>query len=92
MDDSKRTYPYNESIASLLGFVGKDNQGLAGLESYYDNYLQGKKGYLNYLLDAKGGLFPSSKKEIIAPVDGMNLVLTLNMDLQNVLYNQLYKY
>ncbi len=90
VDDSKRTYPYNESIASLLGFVGKDNQGLAGLESYYDNYLQGKKGYLNYLLDAKGGLFPSSKKEIIAPVDGMNLVLTLNMDLQNVLYNQLY--
>lgn len=89
VDDTKRTYPYKESLASLLGFVGRDNQGLAGLESYYENYLQGKKGYLNYLLDAKGGLFPSTKKEIIAPSDGMNLILTLNMDLQNILYREL---
>ncbi len=89
VDDSKRTYPYKESLSSLLGFVGKDNQGLAGLESYYEKYLAGKKGYLNYLLDAKGGLFPSTKKEIIAPSDGMNLVLTLNLDLQNILYREL---
>lgn len=90
VDDTKRTYPYKESISSLLGFVGSDNQGLAGLESYYDKYLTGKKGYLNYLLDAKGGIFSSTKKEIIAPSDGMNLVLTLNMDLQNILYRELY--
>ena len=89
VDDTKRTYPYKESLASLLGFVGSDNQGLAGLESYYESYLQGKKGYLNYLLDAKGGLFPSTKKEIIAPVDGMNLQLTLNLDLQNILFREL---
>lgn len=90
VDDNKRTYPYKESISSLLGFVGIDNQGLAGLESYYDKYLTGKKGYLNYLLDAKGGIFSSTKKEIIAPSNGMDLVLTLNMDLQNILYRELY--
>lgn len=89
VDDTKRTYPYKESLSSLLGFVGIDNQGLAGLESYYEKYLVGKKGYLNYLLDAKGGIFSSTKKEIIAPSDGMNLELTLNMDLQNVLYREL---
>lgn len=90
VDDSKRTYPYKEELSSLLGFVGIDNQGLAGLESYYDNYLKGKKGYLSYLLDAKGGIFSKTKKEIIAPVDGMNLILTLNIDLQNILYRELY--
>lgn len=89
VNDSKRTYPYSEELASLLGFVGIDNQGLAGLESYYDTYLMGKKGYLNYLLDAKGGLFAHTKKNIIAPVDGMNLKLTLNIDLQNILYREL---
>ena len=89
VDDTKRTYPYNKSISSLLGFVGSDNQGLAGLESYYDNYLQGKKGYLNYLLDAKGGIFSSTSKTIIPPVDGMNLVLTLDLRLQNILYREL---
>ncbi len=90
VDDSKRTYPYKEELSSLLGFVGIDNQGLAGLESYYDNYLKGKKGYLSYLLDAKGGIFSKTKKEIIAPADGMNLILTLNIDLQNILYRELY--
>lgn len=90
VDDTKRTYPYKESLSSLLGFVGIDNQGLAGLESYYDEYLQGQKGYLNYLLDAKGKLFSKTSKKIIAPVDGMSLELTLNLDLQNILYRELY--
>lgn len=90
VDDTKRTYPYQEALSSLLGFVGSDNQGLAGLESYYDVYLQGQKGYLNYLLDAKGGLFSKTKKEIVAPVDGMSLELTLNLDLQKILYKELY--
>ena len=90
VDDNKRTYPYKESLSSLLGFVGIDNQGLAGLESYYDNYLNGQKGYLNYLLDAKGGIFNKTSKEIVSPVDGMSLVLTLNLDIQNILYRELY--
>lgn len=89
VDDSKRTYPYSNELASLLGFVGIDNQGLAGLESYYDDYLSGKKGYINYLLDAKGNIFASTKKEIVAPVDGNNLILTLDINLQNILYREL---
>ena len=91
VDDNKRTYPYKESLASLLGFVGIDNQGLAGLESYYEHYLQGKKGYLNYVLDAKGGIFPNTNKEVISPVNGMNLSLTLNLDIQNILFREISK-
>ena len=57
IQDTLRKYPYNEYMASLLGFVGIDNIGFAGLESYYNSYLQGKDGSLSYMMDAKGGLF-----------------------------------
>ena len=50
LQDNTRYYPYEESMASLLGFVGIDNQGLAGIESYYDTYLKGKDGTLNFVM------------------------------------------
>lgn len=89
IQDNKRYYPYENSLSSLLGFVGIDAQGLAGLEHYYDQYLQGKDGSLNYLMDAKGGLFPSSTARIEAPVQGLNLQLTLSLPLQNLLEREL---
>ena len=89
IQDNKRYYPYEENMASLLGFVGIDNQGLAGVESYYDNYLKGQDGSLNYLLDAKGGLFPSTTSRVDAPRQGLNLKLTLRLELQNLLEREM---
>ncbi len=89
IQDNKRYYPYEESMASLLGFVGIDNQGLAGVESYYDSYLKGKDGSLNYLMDAKGGLFPATTARIEAPQQGLNLKLTLSLPLQNLLEREM---
>lgn len=89
VNDYKRRYPYSPYLSSLIGFVGKDNQGLSGLESKYDEYLKGKKGYLNYYVDAKGGLLNNYKSEIISPLKGFNLRLTLNLDLQNILEREL---
>lgn len=89
INDNERYYPYNESMASLLGFVGLDNQGLAGVESYYDKYLTGVDGTLNYLTDAKGGLFENKSSRLVAPLDGFNLNLTLDLDIQNVLEREM---
>lgn len=89
INDNERFYPYGESMASLLGFVGIDNQGLAGIESYYDKYLTGVDGTLNYLTDAKGGLFENKSSRIVAPLDGLNLNLTLDIDIQNVLEREM---
>ncbi len=89
INDNERFYPYGESMASLLGFVGIDNQGLAGIESYYDKYLTGVDGTLNYLTDAKGGLFENKSSRIVAPLDGLNLNLTLDIEIQNVLEREM---
>ncbi len=89
VSDYQRIYPYKTYLAPLLGFVGSDNQGLAGLESKYENYLKGKKGYLNYYTDAKGGLFKEMESEIINPMEGISLSLTLDLGLQNILEREL---
>ena len=69
--DSKRYYPYETTLAHTLGFVGIDNQGLAGVEAYYNEYLQGTNGYLNYYMDAKGGLFSNLESNIISPASAV---------------------
>src|SRR5699024_4816356 len=51
--DSKRHYPYGDYLAHVLGFTGIDNQGLMGLEAFYDDKLKGKRGSLSYFSDAK---------------------------------------
>ena len=43
-EDVKRVYPYYSLASQVLGFVGKDNQGIIGLESKYNEYLEGKAG------------------------------------------------
>ena len=43
-EDTQRIYPYTELLAHVLGFVGTDNQGLDGIEAYYDEELSGVPG------------------------------------------------
>ena len=39
--DTKRSYPYNNLASNLIGFCGSDNQGLEGIEYYWDSILSG---------------------------------------------------
>lgn len=88
--DSKRYYPYESMLAHTLGFVGIDNQGLAGIEAYYNGYLQGSNGYLNYYMDAKGGLFSNLESNIISPSSGLSLNLTIDYNIQSIMERELY--
>lgn len=87
--DNKRYYPYNELLAHSIGFVGIDNQGLAGLESKYDELLKGKEGSLNYKLDAKGGLLNGYASTITSPLNGFNIQLTVNLKIQQIVEREL---
>lgn len=53
-EDSKRYYPFGSYLSHVLGFAGIDNQGLMGLELYYDKQLSGKPGSVQFYSDAKG--------------------------------------
>ena len=86
--EAKRYYPYENNLSQVLGFVGIDNQGLSGLELNYDEYLTGKSGSIKYYSDAKGNKLEMN--EIYTePTNGMNLMLTINNELQKSVEREL---
>lgn len=89
VQDSKRYYPYQNTLSNTLGFVGIDNQGLAGIEKYYDEVLKGKNGSLNYIMDAKGGIFGNYRSELISPSSGQSIELTIDYEIQSIMEREL---
>ena len=86
--ESKRYYPYDDLLSHILGYVGIDNQGLSGLELYYDEYLTGEDGSIKYFSDGKGHKLELA--EIYeAPTSGITLQLTIDIELQQSLENEL---
>ena len=79
--ESKRYYPYGETLSHVLGYVGIDNQGLGGIELMYDSYLTGENGAIKYFSDAKGGKINLSEI-YLEPTSGMNITLTIDINIQ----------
>ncbi len=79
---TRRYYPYGDFASSVLGFVGDDNQGLSGIESYYDDELKGTNGRIITVKDSKGNKLPTDYETSIDATDGNSLVLTINQDIQ----------
>lgn len=79
--ESKRYYPHGNVLSHVLGYVGIDNQGLSGLELYYDDYLTGSDGAIKYFSDGKGNRLELSEV-YEAPTSGINVKLTIDLDLQ----------
>lgn len=86
--EAKRNYPYKNLLSHSLGYVGIDNQGLSGLELQYDKYLTGKSGAIKYFSDTKGNKLNLSDI-YVEPQDGMNLSLTIDLDIQKSLEREL---
>ena len=88
LKESKRYYPYETVLSHVLGYVGIDNQGLSGIELYYDEYLTGADGAIKYFSDGKG-----NKLELTevyeAPTSGITLELTIDIELQLAIENEL---
>lgn len=88
-EDSKRHYPNGEYLSHVLGFAGIDNQGLMGLELYYDERLNGERGRLSFFSDAKGHRMPKMADVYSAPKDGDNLKLTIDTRVQTIIEREL---
>lgn len=82
--ESKRYYPNKELAAHILGFAGIDEAGLDGVELKYNSYLKGEPGKRSLLRDAKQRMLPAFEYEYIPPVNGYNLVLTIDEVIQHI--------
>ncbi len=81
MRDYVRFYPYSNNISQILGFCGKNKQGLEGIEREYNLYLEPQNTKQNIRLSPYGN-FEYFKK----PINGDSLHLTVNEDIQNYLH------
>ncbi|MEK0287933.1 stage V sporulation protein D [Caldifermentibacillus hisashii] len=88
-EDSKRYYPFGDYLSHVLGFTGIDNQGLTGLELSYDKELSGAKGSVQFYSTAKGERMKNMPDDFQEPVNGYNLVLTIDSQIQTIMEREL---
>ena len=81
-EDFKRYYPYDTLCSKVLGFTGSDNQGIIGLEVYYEDYLKGIDGTILTQTDARGIELDGEAEERAEAIPGNNLHLTLDYNIQ----------
>lgn len=90
-EDTKRIYPYGQLAAHVLGFVGTDNQGLNGIEAYYDEELSGIAGKIVGSTDLNGKETPFTNEQYIESENGKDIVLTIDATIQSIVEKYLYK-
>ena len=90
-EDMSRVYPYGTLLSHVLGFVGTDNQGLAGVEAYYESDLAGTPGKIVASFDGSGRETPFTQEQYIAAEDGKDIVLTIDATIQSIVEKYLSK-
>ncbi len=90
-EDMLRVYPYGTLLSHVLGFVGTDNQGLAGIEAYYEDDLAGNPGKIVASFDGGGRETPFTQEQYVAAEDGKDLVLTIDATIQSIVEKYLSK-
>ena len=89
MESSKRYYPNDSLASSIIGFTNYDNEGVYGLEAYYDDYLQGTDGLIVMAKDAKGNAMPYDYENRYEASDGNDVYLTIDSTVQYYLEKNL---
>jgi stage V sporulation protein D (sporulation-specific penicillin-binding protein) len=88
-EDSKRYYPFGNYLSHVLGFAGVDNQGLMGLELYYDKELSGEKGAVKFYANAKGQRMKNMADDYQPPMNGLDLKLTIDTKIQTIVEREM---
>ncbi len=82
--ESQRVYPKGDTACHLVGFTDIDNNGLEGIELNYNSFLKGVPGWRMAQKDAKRRELVSKQMELVPPVDGYNIHLTIDEVIQSV--------
>ena len=83
-EDTKRYYPYSNLASNLIGFCGSDNNGLAGIEYYWDTTLTGTPGRSITSIDATQDTIPDNDGTYVAPKNGSNITLSIDANIQSI--------
>jgi len=86
--ESKRCYPNGYLLSHVLGFAGMDNNGLEGIELYYDKYLKGRPGWAVMLRDARSRRLNVYDNSMM-PKDGYDIVLAIDEVIQYIAEREL---
>lgn len=81
-EDYKRYYPYSTLASHVLGFTGSDNQGIVGLEVYYDDLLMDENGSINTVTNARGIEVENMAERRVEGTAGQNLVTSIDINIQ----------
>jgi len=84
LTDTMRRYPSGQLASQVLGFVGTDGSGLAGVEQRYDGLLAGHSGQMLLEQDPSGRPIPQGQRSVEPARPGSDLVLTIDQNIQYV--------
>lgn len=90
LKETKRIYPNSYLACHITGFSGMDNIGLEGAERDLNKYLAGVPGWAIFLRDARLKKLDIWEKMVL-PVDGLDLVLTVDEVIQYIAERELDK-
>ncbi|MGA2668447.1 MAG: penicillin-binding transpeptidase domain-containing protein [Ignavibacteria bacterium] len=89
INESHRLFNYNTLASQIIGFTDIDNEGLSGTELECDEQLAGKDGYVVMQKDGLGRKKPAVEYPRMEPQNGNNIVLTIDMDVQKIIEEEL---
>ncbi|GAA5230375.1 penicillin-binding protein 2 [Arthrobacter cryoconiti] len=79
---TKRVYPMGSVGGPIVGFLGSDGKGLAGIEQTFNEKLTGTDGSRTYQAGKNGIIIPTAPVKTVPSVDGASVTLTINQDIQ----------
>ncbi len=88
-ENLRRSYVMPEMLSHVLGYVNHENKGISGVEHQFQSHLAGINGMREYRHGSRGQVLPNEDDRYLAPKDGLNLRLTIDMRLQTIVEQEL---
>ncbi|KXK53779.1 MAG: cell division protein FtsI [Chlorobi bacterium OLB5] len=89
LNEPNRVFNYDKLSSRIVGYTNIDNNGLSGIELELDEELSGKEGYVVMQKDGLGRKRPAVEYPRQEPVDGNNVILTIDMNIQKITEEEL---
>ena len=86
---SRRSYPHSNVAAQIVGFTDVDDEGLVGIEKEFNTLLSGTPGWVVKQVNGEGRSQIKTSFPMMPPVDGANIQLTIDLEYQSILQEEL---